>query len=72
MKTQTKCPGCQSTHVEPGSLHSTGRLLFRPEHAKFMKLKTANIDVNAALCLDCGLIWLAADVDRVKALTDQQ
>ena len=72
MNEEMKCPTCQSTHIEPGSLHSTGRLVFRPEHAKFLKLRTANIEVDAGLCLDCGQIWLTADVARVKTLTDQQ
>ena len=72
MNEETKCPNCLSTNREPGTIHSTGKLHFRPEHAKFLKLKTADVEVNAGLCLDCGQIWLTADAERVKALTDQQ
>ncbi len=72
MAEQTKCPNCSSTNIEPGSLHSTGALHFRPEHAKFLKLKTADIEVDAGLCLDCGSVLLTADPQRVKELTDQQ
>ena len=72
MNEQAKCPSCNGTNIEPGTLHSTGALHFRPEHAKFLKLKTANVEVNAGLCLDCGQIVLTADSDRVKALTGQQ
>ena len=72
MNEQMKCPSCNSTNVEPGSLHSTGALHFRPEHAKFMNLKTANTEVHAALCLDCGHVSLIADPERVKALTGRQ
>jgi len=72
MNEQAKCPNCNGTNMEPGSLHSAGALHFRPEHAKFLKLKTANIEVDAGLCLDCGFVSLTADPDRVKALTDRQ
>ena len=69
MSEQVKCPNCSSTNIEPGSLHSTGALHFRPEHAKFLKMKTANIEVHAGLCMDCGFISLTANADRAKALT---
>ena len=72
MNAPVKCPSCNGTNVEPGSLHSTGALHFRPEHAKFLKLKTANIDVRAGLCLDCGFVSLTGDAERAKALTGQQ
>jgi predicted nucleic-acid-binding Zn-ribbon protein len=64
-----KCPICNSTNVEPGRILSTGKLHFRPEHAKFLKLKTANTEVNAHLCLDCGHISLMGDAEKVKGLT---
>jgi len=69
---QAKCPNCNRTNIEPGTLHSTGALHFRPEHARFLKLKTANIAVHAGLCLDCGFVSLTADTKRAKALADQQ
>lgn len=67
-----KCPGCGSTQTVQGSIHSTGKMYFRPTDAKFFKLKTANVDVNACLCLDCGDIHLKADTEKVKELTDQK
>jgi hypothetical protein len=72
MNEEMKCPNCLSTNCEPGTIHSTGKLHFRPEHAKFLKLKTANIDVKACLCMDCGHVSLAADPAKVRALTNQQ
>ncbi len=67
-----KCPICNSTNVEPGTIRSTGKLHFRPEHAKFLKLKTANSEVKALLCLDCGHLSLTADAEKVKSLTESE
>jgi len=66
-----KCPICNSTKIELGYLSSTGKVYFRPEHAKFLKLKTANVDVAANICMDCGHIVLTANTDKVKALQDE-
>ena len=66
-----KCPICSSTNVEPGTILSTGKLHFRPEHARFLTLKTANIEVKAHLCLDCGHISLTGDAGKVKGLTEK-
>jgi len=66
-----KCPICNSTNVEPGTILSTGKLHFRPEHARFLTLKTANIEVKAHLCLDCGHISLTGDAGKVKGLTEK-
>ena len=66
------CPNCSSTKIETGSLNSTGKVHFRPEQAKFLKLKTANVDVSANICIDCGQIVLTADTEKVKALHDEE
>ena len=71
MNKPQNCPNCNGTKIEPGSLSSTGKLHFRPEHAKFLKLKTANVDVAANICMDCGHIILMADVGKVKALANE-
>jgi hypothetical protein len=44
---------------------------FRPEDARFLKLKTANVTVEACLCLDCGSVFLKADPKKVKELTEK-
>jgi predicted nucleic-acid-binding Zn-ribbon protein len=72
MNEETKCPNCRSTNRESGTILSTGRLHFRPEHVKFLKLKTANLAVKAHLCMDCGHISLTADPAKARALTDQE
>jgi hypothetical protein len=48
-----------------------GRMSFRPDDAKFLKLKTANVDVDTCLCLDCGAVRLIADTTKVKELTER-
>jgi predicted nucleic-acid-binding Zn-ribbon protein len=70
-KLQT-CPSCNGTNMEAGSLSATGKIHFRPEDAKFFKLKTANVDVAANLCLDCGYVALTADTEKVKSLLDRK
>jgi predicted nucleic-acid-binding Zn-ribbon protein len=68
--TQAKCLSCGGTNLESGTLASTGALHFRPHDAKFLKLKTANVDVEAKLCLDCGVVALTSDVAKVKSLIE--
>jgi len=70
-KLQT-CPNCSGTNIELGHLSSTGKVYFRPEHTKFLKLKTANVDVAANICMDCGNIVLTADTEKIKALQDEK
>ncbi len=72
MNERKQCPICGGRNMEAGVIHSTGKLHFRPEHAKFLKMKTANVDVKADLCLDCGHISLTGDVETVKGLTEQE
>ncbi len=72
MNVLKQCPVCSGSNVAPGVIHSTGKLHFRPAHAKFLRLKTANVEVKADLCLDCGHISLTGDVEKVKGLTEQE
>lgn len=58
--------------MESGALGSTGKIHFRPEGAKFLKLKTANVDVTASLCMDCGHLALTGDTEKTKALRDEK
>lgn len=70
MNAEAKCLSCGGAKLESGTLTSTGALRFRPNNAKFMKLKTANVDVQAKLCLDCGSVALTADIEKVKSLME--
>lgn len=72
MSEQCKCLNCGSSNMAQGKMHSTGAMNFRPDDAKFLKLKTANVDVGACLCLDCGSVFLKADPQKVKELTEKE
>jgi hypothetical protein len=67
-----KCLRCGGTNVHTGTLHSTGRVHFRPSDAEFFKLKTANVDVLANMCLDCGSVGLVGDIEKTRKVTDGQ
>lgn len=71
MTQSCKCLCCNSTHTAKGSLQATGTTSFRPDDAKFFKLSTANVEIHAYLCLDCGAVSLMADAEKVKGLTDK-
>ena len=68
---EQKCLHCGSGRLEPGSIQSTGAIYFRPDNAKFMTLKTADIRVTANICLDCGAVVLLGDPAKVEALTQR-
>ncbi len=67
-----KCYRCGGERLEPGQMQSTGKIYFRPENAKFLTMKSANIPVNANICLDCGAIELVAEVEKAQMLTDRK
>jgi predicted nucleic-acid-binding Zn-ribbon protein len=72
MNKQQICPNCNSTNMESGTISSTGKIHFHPEGAKFFKLKTANVDVAASLCMDCGHLALTGDTEKTKALRNEK
>ena len=69
MSDSIKCQSCGGTNIEKGTLHSTGKIYFRPADAKFLKLETANIEVHANMCFDCGSINLMGNKEKLKELT---
>ena len=66
-----KCVCCNSSRVESGSLQTTGRVRFHPDHTKFLSLKTSDIKISASMCLDCGYIHLVGDVEKANLLVDE-
>ena len=64
-----QCSRCGSVVAEPGAVHSTGRMYFRPANAKFLTLKTGDIELKANACTRCGHVELVADVAKLDALT---
>ena len=68
MSESMKCVNYGQTNMEWGTLHSTGKLYFRPTDAKFLKLETANIEVHANMCLNCGSVNLMGSAEKLKEL----
>lgn len=68
MVSKSTCLVCNGAHLHPGQIQSTGKIHFRPSGAKFLTLKTADVAVQASVCLDCGAIQLSADADKVRDL----
>ncbi len=66
-----QCSRCGGNAAEPGSVHSAGGVYFRPTNAKFLTLKTGDIQVRANACTQCGHVDLVADVDKLAALTQR-
>ena len=63
-----KCSVCESEDLEPGGIQSTGKIYFRPKNARFLSIKTANVEIKATLCLRCGHLDLIADPQQASAL----
>jgi hypothetical protein len=57
--------------MKTGTINATGRVHFRPGDAKFLKLETANVDVEALVCMDCGHLALTADTAKLKSLIEE-
>lgn len=72
MQQATKCYRCGDENLQPGMLSSTGRVSFRPDHARFMVWHTADVEVEAAICMKCGATSLTGDVEKMRALTAKQ
>ncbi len=66
-----RCRRCGSRELEPGHVQSTGKVYFRPQNAKFLTLRTADILLHANICLACGLVELVGDVTKARALTER-
>ncbi len=43
---------------------------FRPDHTRFLVWHTADIEVKAAICMNCGAVNLTADVEKTRAILD--
>ena len=71
MANSGKCHRCGGDDLQQGVLNSTGRVGFRPSHARFMVLRTADVEVKAELCMRCGAVRLTGDVEKMKALAQE-
>ena len=63
-----KCLRCGSKNLTPADFESTGKIYSRPKDAKLVSVFTTGVMVDAMICLDCGHIDLAVNVDKTKAI----
>ena len=71
MKNDRKCPSCGSTCLEPGAIQSTGKVYFRPENTSFFTLNTADVPIEASLCMDCGYVMMIGDLRKANKILKQ-
>ena len=65
------CYRCGSSNLQPGAIQSSGKLHFRPANAKFWTFVTADVGVDANMCMDCGAIELVGDVKKAETVMGQ-
>ncbi len=68
MNEEKKCLRCGGTNLESGSIQSTGRVCFRPQKAKFLSTKVADVWIKANICIDCGHMEFVGDAKKTKLL----
>ena len=68
MSYESKCARCGGTNLESGHLHTTGKVHFRPAHSKFLTMHTADVEVKAEVCTDCGNVQMVADTKKLATL----
>lgn len=65
---QYACPRCGAEDLVTGVIQATGSVRFRPSEAKFMTLHTADVPVQALMCVTCGGVVLLGDAKKLKAI----
>jgi hypothetical protein len=68
MTEEKTCMRCGSAKLAAGWVQSTGKVCFRPDKAKFIVPKTADVPVDGRMCLECGAIELVGDVKKARSL----
>jgi len=63
-----KCLRCGGERLEPGAIQSTGKIYFRPANSSFWSFRTADVPVEANICLDCGTVELIGDIKKAESL----
>lgn len=71
MTVNKTCLRCGSSILEPGRVQSTGLLYFRPSNPRVMTVRTADIPLQASMCLDCGTVEFGGEVKKARKLSKQ-
>lgn len=64
-----KCLRCGGKNLTPANFESTGKIYSRPKDAKLVTVLTTGVMVDAMICLDCGHIDLAVNVEKARAIS---
>jgi excisionase family DNA binding protein len=70
-RVRATCPVCHHDELVEGHLQSTGKIYFRPKHAKFWTLKDSNIETTARMCQRCGAVSWYGDVEKLNTLVEK-
>lgn len=71
MTVNKTCLRCGYSSLEPGRVQSTGLLYFRPTNPRIMTVRTADIPLQANMCLSCGTIDFRGEVNKARKLSKQ-
>lgn len=66
-----RCLRCGGSNFEPGSIQSSGRVLFRPDNMKFWTVK-AGVPVDVQVCRDCGNVQMTVDTREIAQLARRE
>jgi len=71
MANENTCFRCGGSKLESGRVQSTGRIHFHFENPRFLTMYPGYVPVVASMCLDCGTIDLAGEVEKARKISKQ-
>ena len=71
MAHENTCFRCGGSKLESGRLQSTGRIHFHFENPRFLTIHTGYVPIVSTMCLDCGKIDLAGEVEKARKIVKQ-
>lgn len=71
MANENTCSRCGGSKLESGRVQSTGRIHFHFENPRFLTMYPGYVPVVASMCLDCGTIDLAGEVEKARKISKQ-
>ena len=71
MADENTCSRCGGYKLESGRLQSTGRIHFHFENPRFLTIHTGYVPIVSTMCLDCGKIDLAGEVEKARKIVKQ-
>jgi hypothetical protein len=65
MKTPEKCSTCGGNNLEPGMLTARPFVFFAPDKGRSL-FRLKQLEVTDVACVDCGVITMHTDKDKLK------